>query len=320
MQVLLVFLDGVGLGDDAPYNPFVAANLPTIRALLDGRTPLASGVPVASARATLVGLDATLGVDGTPQSGTGQATLLTGKNAAAMHGRHFGPWVPAAIRPVLRSESILARAVSAGKRTAFANAYPRELIELMQDDADAEKKGVVRKRLPQFLRAGPPVAAAGAGLLTRDAADILSGNAVASEIVNDGWRDRLGHMELPDVTAREAGVALAAIAARHDLTLFAHYATDTAGHTQDLGQAVKSLERVDEFLGGLAGAIPPGIAVIVASDHGNIEDTRTDHTRNPAIGLFIGTGHAQNAARCASLLDIAPLIMDLIGVAKSAAP
>ncbi|HEX6693639.1 MAG TPA: alkaline phosphatase family protein [Longimicrobiales bacterium] len=318
MQILLVFLDGVGLGDDAAYNPFNAAKLPAMRALLDDRVPMASAVPLASTRATLVGLDATLGVDGTPQSGTGQATLLTGRNAASLHGRHFGPWVPAAIRPLLRNDSVLARAVRAGKRAAFANAYPRELIELMKADAEAEQAGTPRKRLPQFLRAGPPVAAAGAGLLTRDAADILGGNAVASEIVNDGWRERLGHLELPDITAREAGITLAAIAARHDLTLFAHYATDTVGHTQDLGQAVRALERVDEFLDGLTSAIPPETAVIVASDHGNIEDTRTDHTRNPAIGLFIGTGHARHAAHCASLLDVAPLIMALLGLRDAA--
>jgi bisphosphoglycerate-independent phosphoglycerate mutase (AlkP superfamily) len=76
---------------------------------------------------------------------------------------------------------------------------------------------------------------------------------------------------------------------------------------------------VDEFLDGLTSAIPPEIAVIVASDHGNIEDTRTDHTRNPAIGLFIGANHAQHAERCASLLDVAPLIMELLGVQHTAA-
>ena len=37
-RVLVVFLDGVGLGDDDPeVNPFVQTELPTLQGLLDGR-------------------------------------------------------------------------------------------------------------------------------------------------------------------------------------------------------------------------------------------------------------------------------------------
>src|SRR5919108_3810781 len=110
-RVLLVFLDGVGLGDDdASYNPFVTASLPVLHALLDARPIVRASAPFHAARASLVALDATLGVAGTPQSGTGQATLLTGVNAAQRCGRHFGPWVPAQLRPLVRNENVLVRA------------------------------------------------------------------------------------------------------------------------------------------------------------------------------------------------------------------
>ena len=69
-------------------------------------------------------LDATLGVDGLPQSGTGQTALLTGENAADLQGRHFGPWVPVALRPLVEGRSVLQRALDAGRSAAFANAYP----------------------------------------------------------------------------------------------------------------------------------------------------------------------------------------------------
>jgi hypothetical protein len=106
----------------------------------------------------------------------------------------------------------------AGRSVAFANAYPRGWPG------------------PNGSRriAGPPLAARGAGVLDRHEEALASGDAVASEIVNDGWRRHLGHVDLPQVTAREAGRNLAAIAGRHDLTLYAHYATDTAGHTKDM--------------------------------------------------------------------------------------
>src|SRR5690606_6906928 len=110
-RVLFVFLDGVGLGPaDPAVNALAAARLPTLEALLGGRRPTIDAAGLSTREATLVGLDAVLGVDGLPQSGTGQAALLTGENAPARFGRHYGPWVPTMLRPLVESESILAQA------------------------------------------------------------------------------------------------------------------------------------------------------------------------------------------------------------------
>ena len=86
-SVLLVFVDGVGIGpDDEDLNPFVRACarglIPTLQGLMGG-TPATLTQPRAdSPGASVFPLDATLGVEGVPQSGTGQAALLTGVNAA----------------------------------------------------------------------------------------------------------------------------------------------------------------------------------------------------------------------------------------------
>src|SRR5687768_7531576 len=109
MRALLIFVDGVGLGDDGDYNAFTIASLPVLRRVLEGAPITGGGAPRHFRSASLLALDATLGVDGTPQSGTGQTTLLTGRDAVSLHGRHFGPWVPARLRPMLRAESVLAR-------------------------------------------------------------------------------------------------------------------------------------------------------------------------------------------------------------------
>ena len=302
-RILFVFLDGVGLGDDDASNPFTHAALPGFRRMLDGRLPLLRNTPYHGTRASLVALDATLGVPGKPQSGTGQATLLTGRNAAQLHGRHFGPWVPAAIRPMLRDENILSRAKRAGLDVAFANAYPRQLLE-----------PVTTGRASQFLRAGPPIAAMGADVFNRHAEELLRGDAVASEILNEGWREQLGHTELPVISATVAAANLVTITARHHLTFFAHYATDTIGHSGDLQQAIAALERVDEFMGALHDALPEETLMVVASDHGNIEDIRGDHTRNPSLGIVRGSGHATIARRMSSLLDVTPVLLDVLGV------
>ncbi|NJD10087.1 MAG: hypothetical protein FIB01_06425, partial [Gemmatimonadetes bacterium] len=252
-------------------------------------------------RASLAPLEATLGVPGLPQSGTGQTALFTGLNAPALHGRHHGPWVPVSLRARLSAESVMARAVAAGRDVAFANAYPEEALE-------AER----HPRLPHFLRAAPPLAARAAGLLTRHTPALERGDAVASEIVNEVWRERLNRSSLPRISGAEAGANLARIAARHELTVFAHYSTDAAGHLGDMAAAVAALELVDEFLGGLTAAAPPDLLTLVASDHGNIEDIRGGHTRHAALGVVIGERHAEIAAGLHAITDVAPAIAGLL--------
>ncbi len=259
------------------------------------------GVLRRTAHATLLGLDATLGLNGLPQSGTGQASLLTGLNGAAIFGRHAGPWVPTVLRPIVRGESVLARAAAGGRHVALANAYPEELL------AGGRARG-------PLLRAGPPLAALGAGVLSRHTEALRRGDAVASDIVNAGWKERLGRDDLPEPTPAEAGRNLAAIAARHDLTLFAHYTTDLAGHRGGLAAGVAAIERVDAFLGGVVEALPPDALLVMASDHGNLEDTRAQHTRNPALGLVAGPGHDVFAERLRSITDIAPALLERLGV------
>ena len=326
-SLLLFFIDGVGLGDDAAYNPFTHARLPVLTALLGGALPLAGQAPLPlagqageasqtgaghayrgvgahspHARASLHALDATCGVEGLPQSGTGQAALFTGADAVALHGRHFGPWVPTTLRTMLRAQNLLVRAQQAGRSVAFANAYPEELVARAQENA---------RRVPAFLRAGPPIVALAAGLLTRHTGHLARGDAVASEITNDGWRERLMR-DVPAISAESAGANLARIVAAHDLTLYAHYATDTAGHLRELEPAVAALERVDAFLRGLLDHVPPAATIVIASDHGNIEDVRAQHTRNPALGMVIGA--SGDDARMTSIMDVAPWMLHRLGV------
>ena len=309
-RVLFVFLDGVGLGGPGESNPFTDARLPTLETLLDGRRPFREVVPY-HGTASLVGLDASHGVPGIPQSGTGHTTLLTGEDAVARFGRHYGPWVPTALRPLVAEESILARCRRAGRRVAFANAYPEELLNLVPEGVPVSEAVTSRRLGP--LRSGPPLAALGAGVLTRHTPALERGEAVASEITNDGWIRRLGRTSLPQPAPGEAGTSLARIAASHDLTLFAHYTPDYVGHRGTRAEAVEALERVDAFLDGVLASLPPDVLLVVASDHGNIEDTTREHTTNPALGLVAGPGHGAAAARLQQLRDVPRLILETLG-------
>ena len=304
-RVLLVFLDGVGIGaGDASTNPLAAARTPVLDALLEGTRPVAGAAPFSGERASLLGLDATLGVEGLPQSGTGQAALLTGINAAERFGRHFGPYTPTALRPLVERDNLLARAARAGRSVAFANAYPASLIARASDAG----------KLPLPLRAAIVIAALGARVLTRHERELIAGDAIASEITHGGWREGLGRSDIPEIEADAAGRNLASIANRHELTLFAHYATDGAGHLQDLNAGTDAWQRVDSFLGGLLGALAQDALLVVVSDHGNLEDVRAQHTRNPALCIVAGPGHRELVPALQSLTDVAPSLLRLLRV------
>jgi 2,3-bisphosphoglycerate-independent phosphoglycerate mutase len=309
-RALLVFLDGVGIGPGDPdVNPFAAARLRALRALLGGALPVAEDVGadgrISAARAELAAADACLGVPGRPQSGTGQTALLTGRNAPALFGRHFGSWVPTTLRAMLGRENLLSRAAAAGRRVAFANAYP-----LGAGQAD-----------PRIFRrpAAPPLAAEAAGVLDRGLPELLEGRAVASSITHERWRGRLG-AEVPQVTPEEAARTLLGIAAAAEVTLFAHYDTDHVGHAAELGPAVAALEKVDAFLGAVAAGLPDDLLLVVASDHGNVEDVRGGHTLNPVPVIAVGAGRRALAAGVRAITDVAPGILQLLGIRAAAEP
>jgi hypothetical protein len=241
-------------------------------------------------------LDPLLGVEGLPQSGTGQTALFTGENAPAIYGRHFGPWVPVKLRPLLLEENLLSRGLQAGLECAFANAYP----SFYPDSPWARRP------------AAPPLMAQAAGLLTRDEEALARRDALSSEMVNTTWRERLGIDDLPEISHREAGGILARIADANRLTLFAHYATDFAGHRKSLRAGIEALERVDAFLEGLLEGLPPDLLLVVASDHGNLEDVTRGHTTNPTLCVLAGAGSRELAQGLSAITDLAGMILDLL--------
>ncbi|MBI2844908.1 MAG: hypothetical protein HYX86_00005, partial [Chloroflexi bacterium] len=108
LHILLIFLDGVGIGPaDPEVNPFLSASMPNFRSLLSGEIPTLGNGHLQSAGAILVPLDANLGVAGLPQSATGQTTLLTGINAPAELGSHYGPYPNHKLREILAEENLV---------------------------------------------------------------------------------------------------------------------------------------------------------------------------------------------------------------------
>ncbi|HMO56466.1 MAG TPA: metalloenzyme, partial [Roseiflexaceae bacterium] len=112
MSIIFLFIDGVGLAAAGADNPLTTAPMPLLQQLLGG--PLVHEHTQRHERLLLAAIDATLGVDGLPQSGTGQTALLAGVNAAVLHGRHQPHFPPTALRPLLAQRSIFRRVVDGG--------------------------------------------------------------------------------------------------------------------------------------------------------------------------------------------------------------
>lgn len=131
MGVLLLFVDGVGLGGaDPDRNPLLRAQMPCLQGLLGG-PPLAASVGAPRAVAPDVWVraaDPCLGVPGLPQSATGQTTILTGVNAAAAIGRHLNAYPSPNLRRILGAHSVFRQVLARGKRATFLNAYRPEFF------------------------------------------------------------------------------------------------------------------------------------------------------------------------------------------------
>jgi 2,3-bisphosphoglycerate-independent phosphoglycerate mutase len=298
-RVLIVFLDGVGLGEGDPEaNPFMHADLPTLRHLLDGQRPAGINNMVSTNQATLFPLDAQLGVPGLPQSGTGQTTILTGVNAPQLLGKHYGPYPNQPLRDLLRNGNLFKQVLQIGKPVAFANAYPDRFLDRLDRGTE---------RLSANTRA-----ALMAGLKLRGPADLQAGRAVSALLTNEYWRN-WGY-NLPELSAAQAGAQLARLTDDHALTYFEFWYTDVAGHRQDRQLSIYVLDQLDEFIGGVVQALDLSRSLLlILSDHGNLEDWRTPkHTHNPALGLVVGAGHPAVADRLLSLLDVTPTLTSIL--------
>ncbi len=300
MRLLFLFLDGVGLGEEDPQrNPFVRAPMPNLERLLGGRK-LTGGVNgTAGERATLLPLDACLGVEGLPQSASGQAALLTGVNVPALLGEHFGPKPNPTIQELLGNGNLFRSFKEQGLRASLLNAYPEAYFRGLDSG----------KRLPGAIA----MAARLAGLPLMTADDLFAGAALSADFSGKAWRERLGYPNSPVLSFDQAGRQLAALAAEYELAFFEFWISDVLGHRQDMAEAVAWLKRFDQVLGGLLDAWDDAQGLILlTSDHGNLEDLSTRrHTANPVPALLIGAPELRQplARQLHDLTNITPAIL-----------
>jgi 2,3-bisphosphoglycerate-independent phosphoglycerate mutase len=132
----------------------------------------------------------------------------------------------------------------------------------------------------------------------------------------------------PQMSAREAAAAFVN-AWREDEPGFAiiNFANaDMVGHTGVIAAAVAAIETVDECLGEVVAAVRErGGVCVVTADHGNADhmlepdgSPNTAHSLNP-VPLIVTMQDVKLAPEGGILADVAPTVLELLGVAQPAA-
>ncbi len=132
----------------------------------------------------------------------------------------------------------------------------------------------------------------------------------------------------PEMSAEEVtdGVVKAITSGDYAFVLINYANPDMVGHTGDLEAAKKAVATVDRGLGRLIEAVEQtGGCALVTADHGNCETMRdpatgqphTAHTTNPVPCMLVNAGEVR--LRDGRLADVAPTILQLLGLAQPAA-
>ncbi len=241
-------------------------------------------------------IDARMGVEGLPQSATGQTALMTGVNAARHMGRHVAGFPGPSLQRIIRDNNIYDKLTTLGFLSTFANAY------FVSDVHEVETRKIQSVTTVSALKAFGTV---------RNKALMEQGKAVYQDLTRESLRSR-GY-DGPLVTPAQSAQALVGIAREHDFTMFEYFQTDRMGHKGTWDDLQRVLRLFDEFLGEvLSFAREEGALFVLTSDHGNIEQfgSRT-HSLNPVPFVAIGQGSEYLKKTIVSLTDVTPALVDL---------
>ena len=288
--VLLIFIDGLGIGEISGKNPF---------SVLKNLFPLAHFRNTSSEiifRGILKPTDPRLGIEGRPQSASGQTTILTGINAPKFLGNHKQGFPNQKLREVLTEHSIFLQLKNKNiTPNIFANAYQPKFF--------TEK--------PRW-KSATTVAVEAAEMQFQRLPDLLGRKALYHDFTNKILIEN--GFDVPEFSVSEAAKILAELTSENRFTLYEHFITDKIGHKQDFVWAGEHLPKLAEFVREVLSRVDlKTTTVILTSDHGNIEDLSVrQHTLNDVPTVIWGRNSVETAERINDLTDITPAIVGLL--------
>ncbi len=287
-SLILFFIDGLGIGEQNDDNPlFLIKGTEPLRYLKDvsGETFL-DGI--------LAPTDACLGIEGRPQSASGQTTIYTGVNAPKLLGYHKQGFPNARLRELIEQKSIF-KQLSEAKfgSSIFANTYTPQFFE----------------KTPRW-KSATTCSVEAAGLQFCRLPDLIGKASVFHDFTNQSLIER--GFDVPWFSPRTAAEILVSLTERYNFVLYEHFITDKIGHSQDWESAKTHLPELAEFVRETVQLIDPArTTFVLTSDHGNIEDLSVrNHTFNKVPTVVWGRNSQEFAGRVSSLVDITPAILN----------
>ncbi len=290
VSVILFFIDGLGIGEADQNNPLY---------LVENIEPLANFKEIAKPvifDGILASTDPRLGVEGRPQSASGQTTILTGVNAPKFLDYHKQGFPNEKLREVINENSIFRQLRQSGvEEIVFANAYTPQFF--------TEK---------QRWKSATTCAVEAAGLQFRKLPDLFGRKALFHDFTNQILRDR--GIDAPLFSPIDAAEILAEFSKNYRFTLYEHFLTDKIGHDQNFEWAKQHLPLLAEFIRETLRRIDlENTTLILTSDHGNIEDLSVrNHTLNDVPTIVWGRNRIETASQIKDLTDITPAILQLL--------
>ena len=277
MRLLFIFVDGIGLGPNEPGNPFTDNKTPGISSLLNGLDLTIEAAGFTGKDASLIDLDAVMGVNGLPQSATGQASIFTGHNAPAHLGYHLNGFPDERLRKLLSDKGIFLQLKKRGYKVNFANAYRPAFFEML-------KRG-----LPGNSYSCSTLITYYGGLPFYGLQDLKEGRALYMDITSETLC-RMG-FDVPLITPEQGASHLLEISKDYDFCLFEYFLSDLAGHLADRDEAKRVLSDLDRFISTISSGLDQSETfLMLASDHGNLEFLSSrEHTANPVPLLMVGS-------------------------------
>lgn len=296
-STLIIFLDGVGIGENDPTkNPFFQTSFKFFNEVFDD-TPHLENQTISKNEKYIYPIDACMGVEGLPQSGTGQTSIYCGFNASAEIGRHFGPYAHSGLKLLLKEKNIFQTFKNKGLKVSFANAFPQVFFDYINSG---------KKRLNVTS-----VMSIDSEMKFNDVDDLKNGTGLSAEITNRRWVEKMDY-NIPIIEPEVAAKRLMKLASENDFTLFEYFHSDHLGHGRLASDKEQLLNDLDRFLYHILSNIDDEITLLICSDHGNLENLSIKgHTLNPALGISTGKNAEYLKNKIKHLYDIKPVIMEL---------
>lgn len=280
MKCIFLFIDGVGLKKAATDNPVNAEVCPTLWRLISHHAK-----PI----------DACLGIEGLPQSATGQATMFTGVNCAIEMGKHCEGFPGPALRKIVEDNNLFLELKRRGKRVKFADAYLIDSVDELVNRRFKSVTTVMALTVPETITT---------------TGDLAHDHALMQDLTRETIQEN--YPDIPVVAPERAAEHLFAIARQHDFTLYEFFQTDISGHSMDYTRACEVLRLYDRFLNSLVKFVEAAqMTLVITADHGNIESiSERGHTRNPVPFIAYGPYEGFIRDRVNSLADVTPALLE----------